>query len=620
MIMSITLSLLPIFAQSAGPAGPTTPSAGSHAGPNGPSAPSRGSRDNAASVLRTYDLSSIMVEQRREFGSRPVLPLTRIDEGNFIMYDESYQALSEDMVMELLYTRFSDEIEYEDRGMWGLEDGRLAVRAPESLQAEFARTLEFLGALTSARAELTIDVVVSHDRPLGSPELSGLVSVEQAESWLMNSVSGAERSRYVVELAPGHISTLDALESTTVVLEWDVEIAQGSAVHDPITSVLSLGRRLLITGSPSSDGLLLSLSLLQGELDGPPITRANRQRSLLGSEAGHDWVDAPANSQYVTVWDRTIACNSSLPNGQALVMRFDLAGQAGSSFHEAIIIRHTGGELPVLSELPSSDGRNLTVIDTSIVMPPSVHTWSAEDELLPPWAHLTALEMRHSHALYSILRQAETGTMYESMESSRGVDDLEMIGPWLFVTPQMEEVRQLESEGRTLPSYAQIVQASMLETAPVNLSVELRRGGPQGEVLRRAGLSIRPSDSNLLVLGVERTYEYGYDVEVAQHAGVADPENRVAFDGLLCTLALSEYSGGGLRLDLAGAATAQTSERRFEYAGPNVERAVQPSFEKLQLDESLRMAKGETERRFVLGNQFSGSSSKGLTLIVTVRR
>ena len=620
MMLSLALIVAPTLAQSAGPAGPRNLASVASAETAGPSGPSRTIAAEADNVLRIYDLDSIRTEREWECRSLPLLPVIRISEGNSYEYRETETVFPADQVMELLYRQFGDEIEYEGRSMWGLEDGRFAVRAPESVHANVARTLAALDALTSAHIELTIDVLVSRSKPLGDPELSGIVPVERVEAWLMNGASPTERERYVVKLGAGRAVGVNALRSMPVVLDWDVEIAQGAAVHDPATTVLSLGRRLQLAGAPSVDGLMLSYSLLQCELASAPETRANRQRALLGSEAGHDFVDAPSNTQFVTTWDRTLACNSALSDGNALVLRFDLAGAAGENFHEAIVIRRTGGELPLMREIPDPSGSPWTVIDGSAVMPPRISMFSEGDELVSDWFDLTALAMRDDSPLFAVLRFGSADSLYELLDGSRrGADDLEAIGPWMLATPaRLGEVE--EENGRPVPGYGEILRASMPASDSVNVELELRRGGPQGEVLRRAGLALRASDSNVIALGVERSYEYGYDVEVAQHAAVGAPETRVSFDGFLCELGFAMETDGGMRLELEAYATALDAERRFEYGGPFLERALQPSFTRLELQESLHIAKGETERRFVLGNQFEGAGSRGLTLVVHVTR
>ncbi|MCA8978636.1 MAG: hypothetical protein H6831_02515 [Planctomycetes bacterium] len=634
MMLSLALLLAPSFAQTNDPVVPPLIAAavqGQTAGPSGPrnvvkhanadtAGPSGPANLGAENVLRMYDLRSIQAGRSWETVSRSLLPAVRIDQGGLNEAEEYEPVFSPDEVMELLYRRFDEEIEYEGRGMWGLEDGRLALRAPESVHAGVVRTLSALDALTSAHVELTVDVLVSRSKPLGDPEVSGLVPLARAEAWLMNGAAATERERYAVKLATGRTTTMDALRSMPVVLDWDVEIAQGAAVHDPATTVLSLGRRLQLAGAPSADGLMLSYTLLQSELALPPVTRSNRQRALLGSEAGHDFVDAPSNTQFVQTWDRTLACNSTLRDGQALVLRFDLAGTDGDNYHEAIVIRRTGGELPLLRELPSWNGRGWTAIDGSALNPPRLSLRSESDRLVSEWFDLIALGVRDDYPLRAVIRCDGADMLYELLESGRhDSDDVNVIGSWMLASP----VRQAEVEEefeKPVPSYEQIVSSGMPSSESVNVELELRRGGPQGEVLRRAGLALRNSDSNLIALGVERSYEYSYDVEVAQHAGVGDPETRISFDGLLCKLGLSAQPDGGLRIDVEAHATALEEEKRFEYAGLFLERAQQPVFARLELNDSLHLAKGETERRFVLGNQFEGRGSRGMTLVVHVTR
>ena len=604
MILSLSLVALTVLG------GATTPVV----------APAPPASEEAANVMRTYNLSALRSEWNGG-GSLPAfVPLSGEDAGEEQLEYESYTVFAADEVMEVLYNRIGEDLEYEGRGMWERGRGMLAVRAPEAVHDEIANTLVFLSEVTASHAELTLDIIVTHDKGLGAPELAGLVSRAAAESWLEEGVPGSERSRYVLELSSGKVALVDATRSMPLVFDWDIEIAQGASTLDPQTRELTLGRRLNLSGAPTSNGLMLSLGIAQGELVTAPMTRANRQRALLGSEAGHEFVDMPGNTQFVTVWNRSISCDSMLADNQALVLRFDLAGPEGARYHEAIVIRRTGGDWPALRALPGADGRTLTIIDSSAMGPPRVRIAQDVDFPLPGWVDLNALSWRDGYSEDVPRHYIEMGDpdlALGLLQELRADDDMTYKGPWLLCTENSDD----NSEGEdTRPSYSEVVRDNALRAETANLTLELRRNGPTGELLRRASFSVRTGSSNLLALGVEHSYEYGYEVEVAQHAAAADPETRIAFDGLFCTIRLDELPGGQLILAIDGQATDLISNQRFEYGGLFVERAYQPLLQSLGLHERMRMGPDETEHRFVLGNQVSGPGSRGLTLVVNVKR
>lgn len=620
MMLSLALCLLPAFVQGAGPSGPAAQPARAVETP-GPSGPRHLSAERELeNVQRVYDLRALAEERHASGTLHAFFPLIDIDGGAAWDGGETYQIFNSDEIFGLLYSYLSAEIEYEGRGMSSLADERLMLVGPESLHADAHRLLEFLGTVTASRAELTIDVVVSRGKELGSPEIAGLVSLAEVDQWLMNGVAGAERSRHVVEVAPGGIGRLASTRAMPVVLEWDVEIAQGSAMHDPVTSLLRLGRQMRLAIAPSRDGLLLTGSILQGELIGALESRSNRQRALLGSEAKHEFVDVHSNTQSVTIRNRSASINTALGADQALVLRFDMVGGEDGSFHEAVVIRRTGGDLPILREFTSSKGRTLTVLDSSVMAPPHSAVYRLEHNRFPAAHDLITMRPRFEGAVNSTIDPGNIDMAILALEEARGVDELHSIGSWLFAMPRTNEPESLGEDGRAVPSFAQVVDdlAPVLTTA--NVALELRRNGPSGEVLQRASCAIRSGAASVVVVGVERSYEYGYDVEVAQHAGVVDPETRISFEGLACELQLAGLPGGSLRLDVNARASSMIANERFKFGGPLLEYAEQPAFMKLELDESLRVAAGETERRFVLGNQWSGAGSDGLTLVVTVRR
>lgn len=616
MMLSFAFSLLPLFAQGAGPSGPSR--VVETAGPAGPRV--RPDASKPMLVQRVYNLPALEEARLQRSRSKYLLPVLSIDQEMPEAFQEPYYVFNNDELQQLFYSHMYDEIEYEGRAMWTLDDSRLILRAPETLHAKVNATLEFLAALSASHIELTIDVVVSRGKALGSPQLAGLVPIAAANEWLLNGVSAGERSRHVIELASGDVRTLELTQQVSAVIDWDLEIAQGAVIHDPVSAMLSLGREFQVAASPTGDGLMVAMSIVQGELVDGPISKSNRQRALLGSEASHDFIDVHSNTQWLTARNRSACINTALRKDQALVLRFDMAAVDGTSYHEALVIRRTGGSLAMLSECPSPDGRLLTVIDSTAISPPRASIPPDGNWMFPGSQNLCGQQMRELTGMHSMIQFDTTTTALIAIEESRGLEDLQSIGPWIFATARDEQAEDDDPDRREVPSYAEVLNdfAAQFETA--NLTLELRRNGPQGDVLQSASCAIRSGEPSVVCAGVEQTYMHGYDVEVAQFSAGADPQTFVAFEGLLSELTLAALPGGALRLELRAHATSMASNDTFKYGGPILEHEEQPRFVKLALNESLRIAKGETERRFVLGNQFDGAGSNGLTLIVTVRR
>ena len=54
---------------------------------------------------------------------------------------------------------------------------------------------------------------------------------------------------------------LDLSRDEPVVTDFDVEIAQGAAIQDPIVTVVSTGTRLSARAAPAEDGMFLALTI-----------------------------------------------------------------------------------------------------------------------------------------------------------------------------------------------------------------------------------------------------------------------------------------------------------------------------------------------------------------------
>ena len=572
----------------------------------------------ADSVTRVYDFSSFGGRRATSKNAGALVPaLQALEQGFSFDHGCEYEILDPQEVMYLVYEHLDEELEYEGRGSWTMPDGRkYAVRAPEEVHARFRTTMDFLSGLEAAGATLTVDVV--HTRNEAGPV--GLVSRAEADRWLAEHANDAHRGRYQMTVGGAGIDGVDDTSRLQSVVDWDAEIAQGSAIHDPITASLLVGRRLSVAGAPTPGGMVLALTLHQCDLNGQPVTSTNRHRMLLGSEGGgFEYVDGPEKTEYSSAWNRALSLNTAIGDDEALVLRFDLAaGHEIDAFHEAVVIRREGGPLPLMHALTGA-GDEWVAVNSGALMPP-VATGGTDSEgdhserFLPAWTDVREMSVRGQEGVpvAGILTAADDEALF-TLESVRYMDQYATFAGWTLVRPRPDD------EDEPLPTVGEVVRAAVPRVETANVTLELRRGGAEGALLRRAGLALRTGEASSVAVGVERSYLRDYDVEVAQYAAIGDQMSAIAFEGILCSLRLDHLPNDGLRIALDGSAGAlQGPPRRIEHGSQFASGITSYDIRMLDLDRTLRMRADEREARFVLGNQVDGGD--GLTLVVHVTR
>lgn len=573
----------------------------------------------APSVTRVYDFSAFGGRRAMWTGTGLMVPaLHAVEIGfDFPARGNEYETSDPQDVMHLVYEHLHEELEYEGRGTWMLPDGRkYAVRAPEDVHARFLATMDFLTELEAAGAALSVDVV--HTRDASGPV--GLVSRAEADRWLAGRASDEIRGHYRLEVGGADVAGFEDTSIVHSVVDWDAEIAQGAVIHDPITAGYEIGRRLSVAGAPTSGGLLLALTLHQTDVPGPPVARTNRYRMLLGSEGGgYELIDGPEETEYSTAWNRALSLNTAIGDDQALVLRFDLAaGHELEAFHEAIVIRREGASIPLMREL-TGVGADWVAVNAGALMPP-VASAAHEDRMkhnerfLSVWADLRALGVRGQEGVPgTLIRLGNPEEALFAIESARYMDEYATFGGWTMIRPRPEDADE------PVPSIGEVVRAAMPRVETANVTLELRRGGADGALLRRVGVALRAGEESAVAVGVERSYLRDYDVEVAQYAAIADQYTAIAFEGILCGLQLDGLPNGGLRLVLDGSAGAlQGPPRRIEHGSQFASGITSYDIRMLDLDRTLRVGADERDARFVLGNQVDGGD--GLTLVVHVAR
>jgi hypothetical protein len=560
-----------------------------------------------AGELRTYDLQTLLVPYRPEFQMQ-VLPLRGSPGG----MDER-EHFDAGLVIELVRSLCAPEFEYEGRSLQE-QEGALYVTAPAPVQEKVTRILAFLGAALAARTELAIDEVLLPDALPKDP--APILGLDEAQKLL---AGGGVRRSWRVALRPGWTGAALSQRPISFVSDWNCEIAQGAAIHDPVVDLVPAGDVIACSGAPAPGGLWLALLARSGESNGAkdhplevyasvasettPVPNP-QPNSPSARSSGRVLQAGPRVWQSVPVALHALALNTFLPDGKVLCLSATIgAGEQHGT--RLLLLRRTsapGAPVQGLALDPKgSGGRDLVLIDAGWLRPPFC---TSEGDLRGGGA----LPMRgddEAGALQFSLHGADTGRAHELLPDLSGCEVFDTAA-WLVIarSQRAAEGSGPDAAATRLGSGAQVPQSFSAELA-------LRRGP---NVIARSTLALRSGVPSTVVAGAEDELLCDWDVEVAQSASVADPIIRATFEGLCARLRVERDAAGGLVLDIRGFGQARSGDlRNFDPQVPTVGPMSQGIWDRLGIEERLTLP-ADGPKKVAFGD----TGGTGLALEVTL--
>ncbi len=391
--------------------------------------------------------------------------------------------------------------------------GRLTVHARGDVQRAVQALLADLwsDALTRVRIDarfvrLDADALVKLGRLGYLAELrSGRVGKEAAAAVLAQHPDAAGGTAYC---APGVRSSIRQLNSVSYVRDFDVEIAQGSIVGDPIVDLAREGVLLDVTPHLLLDGGLFLEVIAQTSALTGPIRRVNLEGLALGS------VDLPSLRLFRSVSGGRLAAGESMA-----IVREDGSG----TVHVLLITPRIVGSKPIRL-LPVSV---LTRKRSSYRLADDSEGDYKQPERFPPLLLRTTGERAFINMddLTDLLRS-------RILSGAREEEPLLMpVGRRLAIraAPDLEQAvrRELSAleAGATRTWCAEI---RILEVDPTTGT----------KLLGAVNLSAPAGRSVCVGSVIERAYVADWDVEVAQESRIGDPIIGHAFGGVVMNLKL----------------------------------------------------------------------------------
>jgi len=566
---------------------------------------SAGDPSQAPVVLRSYDLSSAVPFQAQQPQGARLFPLL-VDSSWSGLFEHEMSGGGAEMLVELARDAWAEEFQQPDRVLMLDEHQRLVVRAPEAVHKGVAQLIAFWEQAFATGTELVIDVALAERPPAAFAP--ALVGPAEADKLLASWGGGARRQSYRLRIAPGALGTLEDARLIDVVPEFNCEIAQSSAVLDPVTEQVQTGLRLCARTAPAPGGQWLALAAGWSEAAGALREDALRVSAMLVSDKGSETLSMGARIQGLDIEARSFALNAFLPEGRVLLLQTATQVQAAHSA-ALVAIRAAGPapqrELQLALEGLEERGR-FQVHNGQFAFPPRVLLASenlgglSQPECLlrgnDVQAHLTAqLFPPNFEPLHSLLD-------YE----------YSMLTNW---EPFLILRRSVDGSAETPPGnpdFALVLSRLCPSPRMFQVTLHLRRAGTEPVSVARAVVPLRLGETSAVVLGAESHRLIDYDVEVAQNASVSDPVVVDSFDGAVFQVSAQVGLRGEVLVQLQGLGRVQrTAWTEFDARSPVGGPVSQASFDFVQWRERLSFAK-DGAKLAVLGD----SGGRGLVLEV----
>ncbi|HEX6883657.1 MAG TPA: hypothetical protein VF530_09770 [Planctomycetota bacterium] len=548
------------------------------------------------SVLVTHDLRALLPRWDAGAGwsqSLLVAPIASPSKELASVEDSlQYGELAAFEVQDLLGQILGDDLRREGRDL--MVDGHtLTVLAPPAQQEQVRAVLEALGSVMGATASVRVDVLTLGEGG-GEAVPAGVISEEEAARLVTTLVGrGAKHESATLELSTGRTAAFDAQRTIPFLFDYDVEIAQGILVFEPVMARTREGLCLVLRGAGVPGGLRLSSVCVRSERLGEIGELELRLSGLVnqGEGEGAQPLEGPSTVQSPDLRVSAFAFDTFLPDGKALALTLE-TNLGAVRARELVLLRRAGGALGsyVARPVPRTS-RTLIALDAGLFRPARLASWIEWDD---------DAERGLRPVLSTTLDGELSGFLLQWLKARFSV--WRRFGPWILIVTDPAWDRDAAAQ------LERLVKAQRAPAGPRTLALDLRVGS---SVPVRARLPVLDGSSVGLVQARGRTAVLGYRVEVAQGAAAPDPSVDSVFEGLAVTLELQGpvLSARGLVQLLDG--PPGVLDPRYPVIGP-IQR-----FEarRLRFDERFVLPEGRPGPVFVGGNAERG---EGLVLELSV--
>jgi hypothetical protein len=415
---------------------------------------------------------------------------------------------------------------------------RMFVVATPEIQDAIA---DFLARLVTALAPTEVlEVRVLQGVPTEGNEVA-LDGVEAdrrvAAADVLRRASAALRGRAVV--------AADDVERESIVYDWEVEIAQGASIADPVSQSVAVGLEFIARSSRVEGGTLLNLVARASDRAAPTTPRRTRATSLVNAKSAMSERTAAGVFEHPEIYFSAFAGTVFVPEGKAVQVPVVVVTHLGE-MRLCLDLRVTGrlsplratydpkeprqGE-PMRLDLLNCGAAEFGRVDTDRLRPGVFDDGWAQDNVTTDWGRITQPDQ--GSYLVELVRTIAS----EALESGQGT--VSQAGgcvltclPRPFADKVASALAPMQKFDGQLLVKGRVVQDGE-ERATFRLPVVL--GQPVA-----------------LWAGVQGTRILDWDVDVANEAQTCNPEPEAWVDGFALRLEVARSAAGDLVLDASG--------------------------------------------------------------------
>jgi hypothetical protein len=553
----------------------------------------------ADSILVRYDLTGVLPSyDQAQIRESLLMSAGTSQEHHRTPLEELTARPDADSIVELLARLFTEEFEYEGRELALQGDRDLLVLAPDDVQQRVSRALQELEQTLGASVELQIDVLSLQGD--GPAPFGGKCVVDEGQLASLPA-SGRPSEQYRVRLQAGRTAAIDRTRVLPLVVDYDVEIAQGAVIHDPVIGAAEAGTRMLLRGAPmSGGGVALSVFFTHGDpTTEEPMTIEAPLRSFVSTDPDQTdrMIDAPRVEERYEIAFQSASFDTLLPAGKALVLSAGMkivagGGDPGARTRTLVVIRRIGGEMPRMHRFsPQGSRRELVFVNAESLQVPVMFVEGLIHDVDDDYG-------ADIPQIVATVRSEPSEFLVDWVDSR--FSTWRLVGPWLVC------VYDASWDGDAIVRLDTLVNGWQDRARLLDVALDANARGEQVASWR---LPVRAGTRMSALVGISTSTLYDYDVEVAGGAAAADPRLRPQFAGLALIARTADLVGGGAALDLSlGLQHRRAAPKLTTLGGPLMTKIERTPFDVLRLDERVTFAPGLSAAAQMLGDR-SGSAN-----------
>lgn len=533
-------------------------------------------------VLAAYDISGLRSNWEswsvgEEFGNiRGVVPALASEQ--ILAVDDSTQ--DENDVWYDPYEQFAlelgGEIDLEGTYLEYVDGGRLLLSCSPAGHERAAALLERLWRTNRDQARLRVERFALDELP--SDVRSGAIGVQDATALAARLGALGAASAHELTTSAFHDSELRAGGSVSALLEYDVEVAVGSAAFDPDFRSVPVGLHGSLRAAPGDGGWFVALTLSESEYFSTASETRPAFGSFHGSERGAVSLTIENHSGLRTT---AVGTDLYLPDGRALVLTEETDDGV-----RVTIVRAVGGD----SSIVRSGADGYEQVHLGAATRPRVKATRITSEA--ERAELVALGgsesdwswTLHACSLASGTLEGVVETVNNSLYTVEIPEGLEVLDEYMFESdaalaaysgPNLGTMVFTSVDDAPMRStYTQRAADVVRVLAPTREAVVVRGRLMRGEnVLSSFGVPVGLGSTASVVQASEVRCACEANIEIAENSTIMDPEFATLLDGLALTLRVDRGADGWL---VTAAGTYQETKRHEVETGlaivPRLER------------------------------------------------